>query len=196
MINCKRYLLKKIASIRSGYSIRRRIKENPASGMKIIQMKDIDPENGIIWKNLMGINPISKRIPSFVKKDDIIFSGRGTRIFAVPVNIPVVSTVAAPQLFIITPDTEKVNPVFLSWYINRNKAQKYFYKNASPTIIKNINRQVLENLPVILPSIEKQEMIVNYIKAINREKELLLQLYDRRNLLIEKSIMQSVVEGK
>lgn len=143
MINCKNCLLKEIASVQSGYSIRKRIIENPASTMKIIQMKDIDLENGIIWKNLIKIDPISNRTPSFVKKDDIIFSGRGTKIFAVPVEIPATSTVASPQFFIITPNTEKVNPVFLSWYINQQKAQNYFYINASPTIIKNINRQVL-----------------------------------------------------
>ncbi len=196
MFYCTKKLLKDIASIQAGYSIRGKVTKIPDGEIKIIQMKDINQENGIDWESIDSINPISKREPSYIEQTDIIFSGRGTKIFAVTVNKIIDKTVAAPQFFIIKPDKAIVNSFYLSWHINQNSAQIYFKRNAGSALITNVTRQVLENLQVLLPSLQEQKIISKYITAIKKENKIVEQLYQKRNKLLYSIVLQKEQEGK
>lgn len=196
MFYCNKYLLKRISSIQSGYSIRGKIPEDHNGELKIIRMKDIDPENGIDWDNIASINPVSKRTPLFLKQSDIIFSGRGTKVFSVAVDRNIEKIVAAPHFFVINPYNNLVNSFYLSWYINQNIAQKYFKKNAGSSIIINVKRKVLEELPVLLPSLQEQEKITKYIRAIKKEHDIGQKLYRKKNQLLTAIISQTKPEEK
>lgn len=196
MIYCCKYLLKNIVSIHAGYSIRSKIPENPDGKLKIIQMKDINPDMGIDWKCISRINPISSRIPSCLSLNDIIFSGRGTKIFAVTMDKNIEKVLAAPQFFVIKPDNSKVVSSYLSWYINQKKAQIYFKRNVGSSLIVNVTRKTLEELPVLLPSIHDQNKIVGYYKSIKKELMLAKKLYQKKTQFISAIISQNNQEEK
>ena len=194
MIYCRKYLLKEIATVHSGYSIRGKIPEIPGGELKIIQMKDIDPEFGIDWDRVASINQVIRKKPDFLRENDIIFSGRGTKVFAVAADKPGIKTVAAPHFFVIKPMNDMVNARFLAWYVNQKPAQIYLLKNAGSSAIINVTRQVLEELPVILPSLQDQLSITQYLAAARKEYRIAANLYRKRNQLISALITSSIQE--
>ena len=167
---------------------------DPEGTLFIVQMKDVNSDSGIDWSGLTRMNPVSLREPDYLKHGDVIFCGRGTRIFAVPVTINPEKAVAASQFFVLTPTDNAISASYLSWYINSKPAQRYFWTNAAGSSIINVTRIVLENLPVLIPSPKDMITAANLIKAINREKELALQLCGRRQQLLETIISEGLEE--
>lgn len=190
-----KYVLEEVVQIASGYPFRGKIPERPDGSISILQMKDISPGFDVSWDSLAKVDPLPNRKPVFLNKDDVIFNGRGTRIFAQQAgNVPS-KVVAAPQLFVLTPKDQKVLPsLYLAWYINSSFGQAYLYKNARGSSILNVTRSTLENFPIWIPSKAGIESFSAYIDAINRERELAIALHERRNTLIESILRKGMEE--
>ncbi|MCK5196997.1 MAG: restriction endonuclease subunit S, partial [Spirochaetales bacterium] len=186
MVYCNKKLLKNISTIHSGYALRGKIPENTHGSMAILQMKDVQPE-GIDWDGLTLMNPIGKRTPIFLQKGDVIFSGRGTKIFAQAVTIQPDKVAAGPQYFVICPNKD-VPAEYLAWYINSSAGQKYFWTNAGGTSIINVTREVLENLPIRIPSKRDMDTFVKYIIAIAKENKKFSTIQIKRQKLLESII--------
>ncbi len=192
MIYCNIKLLKDISTIQVGYALRGKIPEIPNGSMAILQMKDVQPE-GIKWGSLTLMNPIGKRTPYFLKKGDVVFSGRGTKIFAQAVTIEPDKVAAGPQYFVICPNKD-VPTEYLAWYINSSAGQKYFWTNAGGTSIINVTREVLENLPIRIPSKRNLEIFVKYINTVEEENRKFSTIQIKRQQLLE-SIISEGMEG-
>ena len=195
MLYNKKYVLKEVVQIAAGYPFRGRIPERPDGSISILQMKDISPNYNVAWDSLAKVDPLPNRKPVFLNKDDVVFNGRGTRIFAQNVGSVPCKVVAAPQLFVLSPKDPKALPsTYLTWYINSSFGQSYLYKNARGTSILNVTRSTLENFPIWIPSKAEIERISGYINAIKREQELAITLHERRNTLIESILRKGMEE--
>lgn len=191
----KKYLLKEVVQIAAGYPFRGKIPETPKGSISILQMKDISPDFKVSWDSLAKVDPLPNREPVFLNKDDVVFNGRGTRIFAHRVDIVPMKVVAAPQLFVLTPKDQRALPSsYLAWYINSSFGQSYLYKNARGTSILNVTRSTLENFPIWIPSKAEIESFSGYIEANDRERELAITLHERRNTLIESILRKGMEE--
>ena len=191
MFNCEKRLLKGIVHIKAGYTLRTKIPEDPNGTISIAQMKDVQPDSGIDWSNLTRMNPVSLREPDYLNQGDIIFCGRGTRIFAVPVTTSPENTVAASQFFVLTPLDDSVSAPYLSWYINSTAAQRYFWTKAAGSSIINVTRSVLEDLQVPIPSQNDLRTIEKMIDSIQIEKRLSAKLTGQRQKMLEMIITKS-----
>ncbi len=72
-------------------------------------------------------------------------------------------------------------PAFVAWQINQEPMQRYLAASATGSYITSIRRQVLEDLPLVMPPLEKQKTIIAFSDAAVREKQLLLELIENRN---------------
>ena len=194
MSNYESLLLKDIVTITAGYTVRSKVVEDPSGDMSILQKKDVRYDTGISWTNLTRMNQVGKRKPTYLKQEDVVFSGRGTRIFAAPVEISPTDVAATHQFFVLSPIEQSLSAVYLSWYINSKGAQRYFWTNAGGTSIINVTLEVLGNLPVPVPSQKDIMTITNLIKAINKEEELSHQLKMKRQKLLESIISKGMEE--
>lgn len=185
-------LLKEISSIQTGYALRGKLLEDPTGSMSILQMKDVQPE-GIEWQNLAKIYPIGRKPPYFLKPEDVVFCGRGTKIFAKPVMIQPEDVVAGQQFFVLTPK-EGIPAEYIAWYINSKRGQKYFWKNAGASLIINVTKDVLENCPIYLPSVEELITFTKLIKSTELEWRKFTQLKYKRQELLE-GIISKGMEG-
>jgi hypothetical protein len=190
MFYCNNFLLKEIATIQPGYSLRSKVPETPKGSMAIIQMKDVSPEE-ISWDRLRRMNPTGKKEPRFLQERDIIFSGRGTRIFATPVTIHPEKTVAGPQFFVITLEKPR-QAQYISWYINSYHGQHYFWTNAGGSSLLNVRKEVLENLPLPMPADNHLSTVTEYITAMETEKKHFTELQHKRQRLLEGIIAKSM----
>jgi len=85
-------------------------------------------------------------------------------------------------------------PEYLNWLINQNSSQAYFAKCAGGTIQTMINKQVLDNLEITVPTREKQMTIMQLAKLANKEQQLIQKLAARRKIYINKILMQLTKE--
>ena len=178
--------LKTLAILMAGQPLRGSIENVPDGEVAVVQMKDVDPENGLQKDRCYRINLTGRKKPDYLCQGDILFVGRGYRIFAVLVDEDLTQTVASPHFFILRIKSERlVRPDYLAWYINHTRAQRYFSKHVAGTALPHINRQTLEDLPVILPPLQVQERIVNAHRCRLKEKALLETLIEKKKLFLD-----------
>ncbi|MGZ8946745.1 MAG: restriction endonuclease subunit S [Methylococcaceae bacterium] len=179
--------LKTLAILMAGQPLRGSIEHVPDGEVAVVQMKDVDPENGLQKDRCYRINLTGRKKPDYLRLGDILFVGRGYRIFAVLVDEDLKQTVASPHFFILRIKPENpIRPDYLAWYINHTRAQRYFSKHVAGTALPHINRQTLEDLPVYLPPLQTQELIVNAHRCRLKEKALLERLIETKKHFLDK----------
>lgn len=186
--------LKQIASLMAGHPFRGSIKETPRGEVAVVQMRDVDPDNGIDSTNLVRVDLTGHKKPDYLKLGDILFIGRGYRIFAVLVDKELEHTVAGSHFFIIRIASNKCNvrADYLTWYINHKCAQKYFSQYVAGTALPHINRNTLENLPVVLPPLAVQDQMIKAHYCRLKEKALLEALIQKKTQFLDGLLDQTL----
>jgi restriction endonuclease S subunit len=179
--------LKNLVILMAGHPLRGSIYDTPGGTVAVVQMKDVDPERGINKYQCYRANLTGRKNPDYLMLGDILFVGRGYRIFAVLVDEDLKQTVASPHFFILRVNPQSpVRSDYLVWYINHTRAQRYFSKHVAGTALPHINRQTLEELPVILPPVQVQEQIVYAHRCRLKEKAILERLIETKKHFLDK----------
>lgn len=172
--------LKQIATIRPGYPFRGKIPEQPDSEVIVVQMKDISLSEGIRWSECTHTVLTGKREADYLTVGDILVAARGSRNYAAWVGDALTASgkqaVAAPHFFAVSLKHKDILPEFMAWLLNQAPAQRYFEQNAEGTLTKSIRRSVLEETPVVVPSLNKQRTIVAMANTLRQEQKLIRQL--------------------
>lgn len=176
--------LGEIASISAGHPIRGRIEYDPQGSHLVVQIKDVDPVTGIDLSGLVRFSPKGRKEPILLGTEDLLFVGRGNRLFGVQVVRHLENAVAAPHFFVIKINTPAVMPSYLAWFINHTRAQQYFWQHAAGSTIPHVNRKVIEDLPVLIPQLNKQATIVKAHGCWLREKRVMAQIEQKREQMI------------
>jgi len=183
--------LKDIATIRSGYLFRERIKPDASGQYRVLQVGDITPDARFSNGSLVRVGLQDVKPTQILEKGDVLFISRGPRKQAVAITGPIENTIATSQFFVLRP-AEKVLPEFLAWYINQRPAQRYIEEHSTGTSVSLINLEALKRLPVETPSLEIQGRIAKIHQLSLREKELMEALQNRRRELIEKTLLKAI----
>jgi Type I restriction modification DNA specificity domain len=175
-----------VAVISAGYPLRGAVDDLEDGEVAIVQMRNVDLESGVDWDEVQRVTLPSKRPPTFLDAEDIIFTTRGARNFALTLDAVKGDAVCSPHFFVIrVSDKSQIEPKFLAWQINQRAAQEYFQREATGSHILNIRREVIEALPVTIPPVETQRVIVALADAARAERAALTKLIDNRNQQLE-----------
>lgn len=178
--------LSEVAAISAGHPIRDAVRDVPGGEVAVVQIRNVDAEKGVDWPMVARTHLTGRREPDWLKSGDVLFSARGGRNVAVCLDHPPPKAVCSPHFFLIrVQDSRAALPEFIAWQMNLPNAQQYFAQSATGSYIKSIRRQVLENLPVLLPSLDQQRLLVRLAKAAQREKEILEKLIENRRQELE-----------
>ncbi|MBW6479375.1 MAG: restriction endonuclease subunit S [Bacteroidales bacterium] len=194
-MNQQRYKLKNIATINSGYSFRTKILNNPAGNTYAIQMRDISDDKSRIFNEPQKIDGEKINKKHLLRKDDILFMAKGSNNFAVCYDELFKPAVAASAFFVIRVSSDKVVPGFICRYINSSLGQNYLQANMAGTYIPNINKSILDEMEIILPSLEEQKKIVAFIESYQREKDLMHKCLEKKDILMTE-LMKKLITGK
>lgn len=179
--DAKDTVLADIAEIRSGYPFRGPVQDRLDGDAAVVQIKNVDANHGIDWAGLVRTKLPGRRQPDWLRPGDVIFTARGNRNAAAPVGDVSVKAVSSPHLFVIRLKTQEiVLPEFLAWLMNQPRAQHYFAQSAEGTRITSIRKQVMLDMPLKLPSLERQKLVVRLGEAARRERAVLEQLIENR----------------
>lgn len=190
----KQVRLADIADIRPGYPFRGAVADSPDGEVAVVQIKNVDPDAGIDWAGLVRTDLTGRRKPDCLRPDDVLFTARGNRNAAAPVGEISIKAVSAPHLFVVrvtAPD--EVLPEFLAWVMNQVDAQRYFAQEATGSYITSIRKQVLHEMPLRLPPLEKQRLVVHLDRAARQERKTLEKLIENRKqqiTLVAQTLMQ------
>ncbi len=178
--------LKEVAAISAGYPLRGSAEALDEGDAAFIQLKNVDPETGIDWPSVARVELPSGRKHRWLTSSDVIFASRGVKNFAYPIADSDERAVCSPHFYVLSiKDTHKLHPEFLAWQINQTPAQNYFRVTAVGTqAIMTIRRPALEALPIVVPPLREQELIVEFWRASQKERAAL-------NRLIQLSTQQS-----
>jgi hypothetical protein len=174
------------ARISSGYPLRSSVELLEPGDVHFLQIKNLSMETHIDWAQVPQVSLPSKREPLWLTNDDVVFTSRGTRTLAYPLAATPKRAVCAPQFFVLSVENPaKLSPEFLAWQINQKPAQDYLQRGATGDYIQNIKREVIENLPLVVPPIQQQTLIVKFWRASQRERVALNQLIQNRTNQLE-----------
>lgn len=172
--------LKQVATIESGYPFRGKISEVQDSEVLVVQMKNISPVDGVDWSGCVATHLTGKREPSWLQSGDILVAARGSRNYAVKVDLKELPAglrvVASPHFFVINIKNNVVLSDYLVWFLNQAPCQRYFEQNAEGSVTKSIRRSVLENVPVAVPPLKKQQAVIGLADVLHQERRTLEQL--------------------
>lgn len=180
--------LKKVADIRSGF-----LPRNNMEGSKqiyLIQLKDMD-DNGLLdYENLKPVSIDEGIAVPFLKEGDVIFKAKSHKRFASCIKKNHPNNITATSHFLIVQNaSDEVLPEFVAWYLNQKNAQDFLTMHASGTVIPIVTAKALGNLPITIPTLQKQKEIVEIYKLFNREKELMKQLIDKKERFLQKVLL-------
>jgi RNA-splicing ligase RtcB len=71
-------------------------------------------------------------------------------------------------------------PEFLCWQLNQQPAQRYFKATAEGSMYLSIRRQVIEDAPIKVLSLEKQRQLASMHRCGVKEQKVLQNLIENR----------------
>ena len=183
--------LKDLAEIQSGYPFRGAVVAGPPqSGVAVIQMRDLGEDlvpdlQKVVWNATISAKPIH-----LLKVGDVLFRGRGNAPAGYCLReLPALCIAAAPLLRLRL-RSNVLLPEFLAWYLRQKSAQAFFEGNAQGSATRMVGIDVLENLPIPIVPLEKQQKIVALVGLLERERQLRQRLGELKSIYVNKLINQ------
>lgn len=186
--------LKDIGTISCGVSFRSRVETTSHGNVRLIQMKDLGDDNLVNLSSTVSVYLPNPKDYQFVRCGDILFRSRGQRTTAALLDRDSEQTVVAAPLLRIRPDTSRVIPEYLVWYINQTASQAYLTSRSEGTVVNMISKKELEKLEIRLPSIERQRTIIRFFKLAEREQFLLNEIKRKKALYVQGILMRIASE--
>ncbi|NJD91691.1 MAG: restriction endonuclease subunit S [Geobacter sp.] len=183
-------ILENIATVQAGYSFRSRLEAQDSGAVAVIQMKDLTSANLVDCSELVRVDMEVPREHHLARPGDLIFRSRGlTSNSAMLADDPGIAVIAAPLLRIRV-NSKHILPEYLNWFISQQPAQSYLTSCASGTALKMISKQSLENLEVAIPSLARQQLIVEMAALAEEEQRIMKKLADKRQQYISSTLLQ------
>jgi type I restriction enzyme S subunit len=134
-----------------------------------------------------------------VRPGDVLITIMGTcgRCAIVPDDIP--TAINTKHLCCITLDPRKCLPGFLhAYFLYHPIAQQFLAKRAKGSIMAGLNMGIIEELPLLLPPLDKQETIVKELDALRAETQRLEAIYQHKLAALDalkKSLLAQAFTG-
>lgn len=186
--------LKRIARIRSGHLARRKIEPRDDGAYFLLQGRDVNGKHLYFRAdNLIKIDPVLSKSDWVLKKNDVLFMARGAWNYSVMLQAIPEPTLAAACFFVIRVSHPGITPMYLCWYLNQEPARRYFNRQSGRGVhMPVVRRSVLENIDVPMPSLEKQNKIIELNKLMEKEQCLLKKISEKRKLFINSLSINSI----
>ena len=180
------YKLKDISKITTGiYS-----KTTSTSSVYYIQARDFDG-NYKLFDNLEPSVAMSANIEKhLLTKGDILFASKGFDRFAFMYNNEIAPAVPSSIFMAIRKlEINIILPEFLVWYLNHPKTQLYIDRIAKGSVIPSINKKMIGDLEIKIPSINQQKQILRIDLLRKKEIEITNKILKLKSTLLDQKLI-------
>lgn len=158
-----------------------------------LQARDFDEFNRIdplIKPEVLAFNINEKH---YLNKGDVLIAAKGANHFAYTYNEEVEPAVASSMFIVLRQfDKNKVNPGFISWFINHPQTQTYLEHSHKGSGIPSINKSVIGDLEINLPSLKEQELILSIDKLKIKEAQLHQEIAIMKNQVLNEQLLRLI----
>lgn len=176
--------LKDITSIQTGFFA----KPIAKGDVVYLQSRHFN-ENGLLLDALKpDLNAFDIPQNHILQPNDILFAAKGSKNFAAVYEKHNQPAVASSSFFVIRLNVNGVIPEFIAWFLNHPQTQTLLKAQARGTAMPSITKNVLGDMEVKVPSIEKQKTILAISELCQKEKQLKQQI----EILRENKIQQQI----
>lgn len=136
-----------------------------------IQARDFDA-NRQIAKNLTPTLSYQRNLEKhFLESGNVLIVAKGSNFLSAVYDGFYPSAVAS-TVFLVIHLTKKslVKPEYLSWYLNQNSTQTLLSTMSRGTSIPAINKKMLMELEIPIPSMQKQNTVLKLAELLEQEK--------------------------
>lgn len=187
-------LLKDLAEVRAGHPFRGSVPTCEHGAVQVIQLRDVSPDGQVAWPHLVRTDLHGHKSADWLRQGDVLFAGRGGRAYALCLPRVPEQTVCAQYFFVLRcRNAVTLLPEYLAWHINRAPSQRYLLSNAEGSDQLNIRRAVLEDLPIALPDLARQRLLVKLASAAAEECRRLQALIRNREQQLDALAQQLLV---
>ncbi|AEG41255.1 N-6 DNA methylase [Lactobacillus kefiranofaciens] len=179
LMDAKMINLGELVEIKRGYNVIRR-NENGDTTLALIKITDIDD---LVVKNkaLSEISISSNPDRYLVRKNDVLFSIRGTLGKIAYVDKSLGNAIANANMVILRPKNNNTNMKWLALYLNSPLGKFFIQQAAGGTTISIISPTDLEQLKVPVIAREKQDKAVEKLEqeklSLDKQKQELMRKY-------------------
>ena len=184
--------LKKVARVQPGYLSRRRIRPASNGSHRLVQAKDVSENDGVRLEKAVRFHPERKPGLYHVSRGDVLFTARGRNHRAYHVDQDLSNTLAAATFYILRPDTDRILPGYLAWWLNLPQVQAVIDTVSGGTHISYISRQALENLRIRVPALTVQRRIERVL-SLWRERNSVRSLIDEKRQEYIRAVCQQAI---
>lgn len=172
--------LKCLVNVQAGHPFRGSVPPVAGGNAFALQMRDLNPNGEVTWESLVQTQIDAPKTVQWLEPGDVVFVARGARNYAVCLREVPKPSVCSQYFFLLRIKSPTLLPEFLAWQINRAPAQRYLSSNAEGSDQLSIRRPVLEALPVAVPTIHQQKLIVALAETAVHEQQQLEALIRNR----------------
>lgn len=187
----QRHLIE-IADIQAGYPFREGIAPIESGSLRVIQIKDIGTFGQLFKDDLVSVEADNIKQDFYVRSGDVLLTTRGASRRAAAVLNEFEDTIFVAQIFAIRNLNDDILPEYLAWYLNQAPAQEHFDTYTSGTTIANVRKDVLASLPVYVPSIATQRLVLKIAELRKQESELTQEIENRRTILVNEGLLRAI----
>lgn len=186
--------LKEISDIHSGYITRKKIEAAFDGSHYLLQARNVDGDHlSYETKELVRFHPALSRNDQPLEKGDLLFMARGAHNFTILLGDLPEPALAAACFFIVRVSSPEILPGYLGWYLNQAPVEYYLLAHSGRNVhMPVVRRAVLENIPVPVPTLDRQAKIADLNALMLKEMNLLQQLGQKRKELITAACLQTI----
>lgn len=181
--------LRSIASINSG------IYSSTISKGEVyyIQARDFDDNRQLVSNLVPTLSYTENLEKHFISTGDILIVAKGASFLSAVFDGSYSPAVASTVFLVIRVDNKKqVDPNYISWYLNQNSTQYYLMSISRGTSIPSINKKMLMELDIPIPSIEKQKLIIELAELQRKDKFLKRKIEELKEIQTNQIITNAI----
>lgn len=168
-----------ISEIRFGLYAQPEISGNTA----YIQLRQFS-ENGRLTSHSYDFINLDNKSQSHLLKDgDVLFVGKGSRLFAWCYQENGMPAVASSVFFVLRPKLNKIHPGYLEAVLNAPQSKAVFQQIGGGTSIFSIRKSELGAFQIPLPQLQQQKKVAALAQLHQKEIELAQDIISQKQYL-------------
>ncbi|SFN34515.1 Type I restriction modification DNA specificity domain-containing protein [Chitinophaga sp. YR627] len=129
---------------------------------------------------------------NYLEIGDLLLATKGTDHFAALYDGQYTPAIASSVFTILRiKDTNIISPFYLQWYLNHPATTKILIAASKGTSMPLITRDVIERLELPVPSLQKQESIVQVNLLQQQAMQLRLQINNLNETIFHQQLLQT-----
>lgn len=130
-----------------------------------------------------------------LQPNDVVLAGKGYRTFAWAYDVDFGQAIPSSLFYIIRTNSSEVLGAYLAHYLNTEKSQYKLKLIGAGATITSIPKKELAQLNIVLPSIDEQRKIVDFIDLLDEDLKLTQDLLNKRTAL-KKGLINRLINNE